>query len=206
MFCTREAFAATGGFDERFFWAEEGTFALALKREGRFAVIWPRVITSGRRFRTMTWRNLFSILARWISSPVKIFTNRSSVEKIWYDSNRANDNRVSTSPLNKIINAFLLVIILVVLSEPVWSFVPWRFTPLASPLGKIRFVIGVGLCHIALFFWPVAAILFVNLLRQKRCTGLIQSIALISFLVWQCLGATQGVIWFWTQLGRKLIG
>src|SRR5687767_6300356 len=29
MFCTREAFLATGGFDERLYWAEEGVFALA---------------------------------------------------------------------------------------------------------------------------------------------------------------------------------
>ncbi|HTA29893.1 MAG TPA: glycosyltransferase, partial [Candidatus Cybelea sp.] len=35
MFCTREAFQATGGFDERLFWAEEGVFGLALKRQGR---------------------------------------------------------------------------------------------------------------------------------------------------------------------------
>ena len=36
MFCTREAFHATGGFDERFYWAEESVFALALKRQARF--------------------------------------------------------------------------------------------------------------------------------------------------------------------------
>src|SRR5262249_16662633 len=51
MFCTKEAFLATGGFNERLYWREEGDFALALKREGRFAVLWKPVLTSGRRFR-----------------------------------------------------------------------------------------------------------------------------------------------------------
>jgi len=38
MFCTRDAFHAAGGFDERLHWAEEGGFALALNRQGRFFV------------------------------------------------------------------------------------------------------------------------------------------------------------------------
>src|SRR5207249_3599671 len=58
MFWRREAFHATGGFDERLYWAEEGACALALKREGRFVVLWERVLTSGRRFRTMSGSGL----------------------------------------------------------------------------------------------------------------------------------------------------
>jgi glycosyltransferase involved in cell wall biosynthesis len=54
MFCTREAFQATGGFNERFYWCEESTFALRLKREGWFVVLWKPVLTSGRRFRTLS--------------------------------------------------------------------------------------------------------------------------------------------------------
>src|SRR5258706_3110238 len=51
MFCTREAFHATGGFNERLYWAEEGGVALALKREGWLVILWRPVLTSGRRFR-----------------------------------------------------------------------------------------------------------------------------------------------------------
>jgi glycosyltransferase involved in cell wall biosynthesis len=40
MFCTRAAYQATGGFDERLYWSEEGAFTLALRREGRFNVPW----------------------------------------------------------------------------------------------------------------------------------------------------------------------
>lgn len=38
LFCTREAFCTTGGFNEQLYWAEEVAFALALKRQGRFFV------------------------------------------------------------------------------------------------------------------------------------------------------------------------
>ncbi len=37
MFSTRAAFAASGGFNERMYWGEEGSFSFALKRE---ALLW----------------------------------------------------------------------------------------------------------------------------------------------------------------------
>jgi len=39
MFCTRQAFHAVGGFDERLFGAEDVAMSAALKREGRFIVL-----------------------------------------------------------------------------------------------------------------------------------------------------------------------
>jgi glycosyltransferase involved in cell wall biosynthesis len=86
MFCTRAAFAATGGFDERFYWAEEVVFILALKRQGRFIVLWKPVLTSPRRFRTLSGMQWAAFLFRMFFSPFKTFTRRASVEKIWYDS------------------------------------------------------------------------------------------------------------------------
>jgi glycosyltransferase involved in cell wall biosynthesis len=64
MFCTREAFHATGGFNERLYCAEEGSLALVLKREGWFVVLWERVLTSGRRFRTMSGLQMMGNCAR----------------------------------------------------------------------------------------------------------------------------------------------
>ena len=116
MFCTREAFHATGGFDERLYWSEEGAFALALKREGRFIVTWERVITSGRRFRTMSVPQLFATAVRWVLSPREIFTRRSSVEKIWYDSNRENDDKMPDSLSYKVFNGIALIILIVLLT------------------------------------------------------------------------------------------
>ena len=97
MFCTREAFHATGGFNERLYWSEEVALALALKREGRFVVLWERVLTSGRRFRTMSGLQMLAVCARAAFSPSKTITRRSSVEKIWYDSNRENDDKMPDS-------------------------------------------------------------------------------------------------------------
>jgi glycosyltransferase involved in cell wall biosynthesis len=197
MFCTGEAFRATGGFNERLYWSEEGGFELALKREGRFVVLWQYVLTSGRRFRTNSGLQILTLVARAAFSPRKMMTQRSSVEKVWYDSNRANDDKMPGSPATRISNGIALLVILVVFSGPLWSFVPWSLTPLGTPLGDVRLVIGVFLCHLGLVFWPVALILFINLLRQKRWTGLVQSVALVAFFSWHAWDATEGVIWFW---------
>ena len=204
MFCTREAFHATGGFNERLYWAEEGSFALRLKREGRFVVLWDRVFTSARRFRSLSALQLPAFIARMVFSPVKSFTQRSSVEKIWYDSNRDAAAKAAESVAVKTSNGIVLLILLVVITEPIWCYTPWSLTPLSSPLGKTRFVIGIFLCHVGLFFWPLGIFLLVNLLRQKRWTGLIQSLALIAFLWWQAWGATHGVIRIWAQIHHWL--
>jgi hypothetical protein len=86
------------------------------------------------------------------------------------------------------------------MTGPLWEFIPQSWTPLASPLGKVRLVVGTLLCHVGLVFWPLAAILLINLLRQKRWTGMFHSVALIAFFSWQAWGATCGVIWFWPWL------
>jgi glycosyltransferase involved in cell wall biosynthesis len=107
MFCTRNAFQATGGFNERLYWAEEGGFAMALKREGRFVVLWKTVLTSGRRFRTLSIFGLPVFIARAIWSPIKTFTRRSSVQKIWYDSNREHDEKPASSFSMRVSNGIL---------------------------------------------------------------------------------------------------
>jgi glycosyltransferase involved in cell wall biosynthesis len=49
LFCTREAYAAIGGFSEDFRAGEDLAFVLALKKVGRFVVPKPTVVTSGRK-------------------------------------------------------------------------------------------------------------------------------------------------------------
>jgi glycosyltransferase involved in cell wall biosynthesis len=51
FFCTRQAYIAAGGFDERLFWSEEVAFANRLKRQGRFVMLREFVVTSGRKMR-----------------------------------------------------------------------------------------------------------------------------------------------------------
>jgi glycosyltransferase involved in cell wall biosynthesis len=200
MFCTREAFHATGGFDERFYWAEEGTFALRLKRIGRFVVLWQPVLTSARRFRTLSGRQFPAFIARLVFSPSKTFTQRASVEKIWYDSNRANDGPTPDSLGARMTNGIILLIVILLLTGPLWNFIPWSLTPWGSPLGKFRFVDGTFLCHVGLIFWPFAIIVFVHLFRRRHWFEWIKMALLCAFCLWQAWGATRGVIWFWTWL------
>ncbi len=198
MFCTREAFQATGGFDERLYWSEEGVFALALKREGRFVVLWERVLTSGRRFHTLSLFKMLAFIARVVISPLKMVTQRSSVEKIWYDSDRENDDKMPDSLGVQISNAILLVILLIQLTGPIWYFIPWSLTPLTNPLGKIRLVIGIFLCHVGLVFWLIAIILFVCLFRKRYWIEWIKLAAVTAFCLWLAWDSTLGVFRIWT--------
>jgi len=198
MFCTRDAFHATGGFDERLYWAEEGAFAMALKREGRFVVLWERVLTSGRRFRKISGVQLLFGGVRMVFSPFKMFTQRSSVEKVWYDSNREGDDKMPDSLAVKVSNTIALLIMIVLLTGPLWYLIPRSLTPWASPLGKFRFVIGTFLCHAGLVFWPFAGVLFWNLLRRKQWTEWLKLAGLCAFCLWQSWESTQGVIRVWT--------
>ena len=206
MFCTRDAFQATGGFSERLFWAEEGSFALALKREGRFVVLWESVLTSGRRFRKVSGLQLLIGGVRMVFSPCKTFTRRASVEKIWYDSDRTDDDKTPNSLVTRVSNGVVLLIVLALLTGPLWNFVPKSLTPLTSPIGTMRFVVGTIHCHLGLLFWPFSIILLANLLRQKRCTGLIHSGALIAFSFWQAWGCLRCVFHIWRGVGLWLIG
>ena len=204
MFCTREALQVTGGFNERLYWSEEISFALALKREGRFVVLWERVLTSGRRFRSMSGLQMLAVCARAALSPSKMTTRRSSVENIWYDSNREADDKMPNSLAVQVSNGIAFLIIIILVTGPVWNFIPNSLTPWGSPLGNIRLAIGIFLCHVGLVLWPIAIVLFANLLRQKRWTGLIQSVVLIVLCSWQAWDCTRGVIWIWTHFSHWL--
>ncbi len=49
LFCTRAAYRATGGFSESMYAGEDLAFIQALKKVGRFVVLKPMVVTSGRK-------------------------------------------------------------------------------------------------------------------------------------------------------------
>ena len=87
MFMTRSAFDAAGGFDERYFAGEEIFFARALKKVGRFRMVGPPVVTSGRKFRLIGFRGMLRVwltLARHGTSTLK---DRKHLG-IWYDQHR----------------------------------------------------------------------------------------------------------------------
>ena len=119
MFCTRSAFDAVGGFDERLYGAEDAAMCWALKREGRFVVLWNHVLTSGRRARGMGGLQMVGALLRMAFFP-KMLTRRSAVGKVWYESNRESDNLMSSSLAIKLSNAILLVIMVLIITGPIW--------------------------------------------------------------------------------------
>jgi glycosyltransferase involved in cell wall biosynthesis len=202
MFCTRNAFRATGGFDERLYWSEEGAFTMALRREGRFYVPWRPVLTSGRRLRKTSGGELLLGAVRMLFSPVKFLTHRPKVEKIWYDSNRTTDHILPTSWVVRISNAIALLFMIAMLSGPLGHLVPWEWTPRDTLSGQFRVAMGILCSHMGLLLWPLALVLLVNLLRQKRWTGVIQSVVWIAFCVWQGWGAVRVVVWTWSVFGE----
>jgi glycosyltransferase involved in cell wall biosynthesis len=64
LFCTRRAYFAAGGFDEKLFWSEEVAFGNRLKRQGRFVMLREFVITSGRKVRKYSAMGMLRVALR----------------------------------------------------------------------------------------------------------------------------------------------
>jgi glycosyltransferase involved in cell wall biosynthesis len=87
VFCTREGFEKTGGFDETYFAGEEIIFSMALKRHGRFVIVRPMVTTSARKTEHRTgWQMLWLCLEVLVRSPFGI--KQRSHADFWYDGKR----------------------------------------------------------------------------------------------------------------------
>jgi glycosyltransferase involved in cell wall biosynthesis len=205
MYCTRDAFLATGGFNEKLYWGEEGFFGFELKRRGRFVVIWRRVLTSGRRFRALPGRAAVRFFVRWISHPIKIFTNRSYVQEIWYDSNRQHDNKPPSEIGFRITNFFGLLITLSLVTGPVWYFIPWSATPLSTTFGKARFVNAIFLIHASLIFFPITGWLAVNLTRFRISREWFRMALLLGLCWWQALESSFGIYSIWSRFFRWIV-
>lgn len=87
LFCTRGAFQATGGFDERMFGAEEVAMSRSLARQGRFVVLREHVTTSGRKLRAYSARELLGLLARLALSGPSSVRRREGLD-MWYGDRR----------------------------------------------------------------------------------------------------------------------
>jgi glycosyltransferase involved in cell wall biosynthesis len=64
LFCTRQAYLATGGFSENLRAGEDLGMVLALKKVGRFVIPKPAVVTSGRKLRLVGPWEVIMLLAR----------------------------------------------------------------------------------------------------------------------------------------------
>lgn len=203
MFCTREAFHAVGGFDERLFGAEDVAMSSALKREGRFVVLWAPVLTSGRRARTTSGLKMLTFIMGIAIFPWKMLTRRSSVERIWYESNREDDEKNSRSLAVRVSNFVALLIMVLLISAPLWM-IPLPQSLVAGPWGTVRYGIQIFLCHVGLVLWPCSYFLLRSLLRQKRWIERIKIALLIALCLWLAWGNTREVFWFWEGLCQWL--
>jgi len=84
LFCTRDAYRATGGYDERLFAAEETAMSRALKRVGRFVVLRERVLTSGRKLRAYSPGEILRSLRHACRRFGRGLRSRDGLE-IWYE-------------------------------------------------------------------------------------------------------------------------
>jgi glycosyltransferase involved in cell wall biosynthesis len=203
QFCTRDAFQAVGGFDERLFGGEDALMSWALKREGRFVVLWQTVVTSGRRMQGVRSLQMLGTLVRIAFFPKRL-RQRSSVKKIWYDSNREESRRITDLLITQGANAFLSVITIVLLTNPFFNFFPQLKAIIGGPLGDVRFAANILICHIFLVLWPCAIFLLRNLFQQTRWLERIKIIGLITLCLWFAWSVTRGVIWFWPWLYQKM--
>jgi glycosyltransferase involved in cell wall biosynthesis len=87
LFCRRADFEAVGGFDERFFASEEIWLSKALRQRGRFVILRQAVMTSGRKMRAYTPRQIFAISLRLLWKGPAGWQQREGLE-LWYDAKR----------------------------------------------------------------------------------------------------------------------
>ena len=92
LFCTRNAFDAVGGFDERYFGAEEIVMSRALKRQGRFVVLRQSVVTSGRKLRTYSVIEVWAFMIRMAFRGPKGVRQREGMD-LWYAPRREDPKR-----------------------------------------------------------------------------------------------------------------
>jgi glycosyltransferase involved in cell wall biosynthesis len=87
IFCTREAFDAAGGFDERWYAGEDVAISRALAVVGQFVILRESVTTSDRKLRTFGWLSHLRLLTQFIRKGRRLLHSREHLG-IWYDKRR----------------------------------------------------------------------------------------------------------------------
>jgi glycosyltransferase involved in cell wall biosynthesis len=87
LFTSRKNFDAVGGFDESLFMGEEVYFSLALRKLGRFRILPESIVTSGRKLRMYSARQILGNSFRIILGGPPAARSRNGLS-IWYDGKR----------------------------------------------------------------------------------------------------------------------
>lgn len=89
LFCSRAAFDAAGGFDERLFATEEIALSRALACHGRVVILRESVETSGRKLRTHSTWEFLRMISVMASSGAEAAKSRRHLD-LWYGARRAD--------------------------------------------------------------------------------------------------------------------
>jgi glycosyltransferase involved in cell wall biosynthesis len=87
LFTTRKNFDAVGGFDETLFIGEEVYFSFALRKLGRFKILREPIVTSGRKLRMYSAREILGNSFRVIVRGPRAARSREGLH-FWYDGKR----------------------------------------------------------------------------------------------------------------------
>jgi glycosyltransferase involved in cell wall biosynthesis len=87
QFCTRAAFEATGGYDERLFAAEDVVMSRALARLGRFVLLREAVLTSSRKLHTFSVHEHVRLLWHFLWHGRAVLRSRDRLG-LWYEKRR----------------------------------------------------------------------------------------------------------------------
>jgi glycosyltransferase involved in cell wall biosynthesis len=90
LFTTRRNFEAIDGFDEQYFAGEEVYFSLALRKLGRFKLLREPVLTSGRKLRMYSAKQILATLLIMILGGPRVARSRSRLD-LWYDGKRESN-------------------------------------------------------------------------------------------------------------------
>jgi glycosyltransferase involved in cell wall biosynthesis len=97
LFCTRAAFEAAGGFDERLFATEEIALSRALARQGRVVILRESVVSSGRKLRTHTGWEILRLMSAVARQGPRALRNRERLD-LWYGSRRSDPDHGRHDP------------------------------------------------------------------------------------------------------------
>jgi glycosyltransferase involved in cell wall biosynthesis len=87
LFCTRQAFEAVGGFDEGLYASEECSLSRALKRQGQFVLLRETVLTSSRKLRTYSSREILGAMLR-LALRGRLSVRDRQDKEMWYGPRR----------------------------------------------------------------------------------------------------------------------
>lgn len=87
LFCTRRAFFAAGGFDERYYAGEDVALSRTLARQGRFVILREQVYSSDRKLRSFSKSEHMALLLQLLRNGRGMLRSRDGLD-FWYGPRR----------------------------------------------------------------------------------------------------------------------